>query len=342
MALIVSFCSLAWEQTFDPARIEVYTDTLAALSDLVLNELLDVRISAGLLSALWQCNAYPQHHHVEARLSELGISRVSALDVITAANTLFDRAGTVEGLVGVTDVLYDLQYIDPDIRHEEVACAALSMDTTRMIGILLVANCLDRLPEIQIFHQCGGRTSDRFVAEGQVHSAEVDDEEINYVPPVSARIEAPIVCAPSTLLNEAVFESIHDGSELWERREALFPDLQFCDAVQDTVAQIGTNNPLLHHIARKLAALNKVANEWTSGPFPRDALPFRVSPESERTLNQYGGFRDFVCPDGLVRRFVPHARLTPQEWRIHFLEEKIDGKLVIGYIGPHLPIASEG
>jgi hypothetical protein len=54
---------------------------------------------------------------------------------------------------------------------------------------------------------------------------------------------------------------------------------------------------------------------------------------------KYADSRTFECPDGIRRVFEKHCSLTPGAWRLYFLAfpEKENGKILIGYIGPHLP-----
>ncbi|MCI0528399.1 MAG: hypothetical protein L0Y56_13245, partial [Nitrospira sp.] len=63
------------------------------------------------------------------------------------------------------------------------------------------------------------------------------------------------------------------------------------------------------------------------------------SPESQATLQQFGRERTFRSPDGEERIFSWHVRLTPGSWRIYFFPEEA-GKMIVGYIGPHLPTVS--
>lgn len=140
----------------------------------------------------------------------------------------------------------------------------------------------------------------------------------------------------------AAYRLILDGSHLWDHREELFPHLQFCRGVEGQLRAILPGDIMLNPIHRKLYLLEQFCVNWPVGhPFePRNMhLGRSVSPESEATLKKYGQKRVFICPDGVSRRFSWHVKFNPDAWRIYFhpFEEK---KLLIGYIGRHLPIAT--
>ena len=78
-------------------------------------------------------------------------------------------------------------------------------------------------------------------------------------------------------------------------------------------------------------------NNWQAGYFSLEGYPFEESGESEPTLNKYGGERTFLCPDGEERLFERHVKLKECNWRIHFFPEVKTTKVIIGYVGSHLP-----
>ena len=76
------------------------------------------------------------------------------------------------------------------------------------------------------------------------------------------------------------------------------------------------------------------------GYFSLDGTLIEVSGESEPTLNKYRKERTFLCPDGKERLFEQHAKIRQHNWRIYFFSE-VSGigmrKVIIGYVGTHLP-----
>jgi hypothetical protein len=130
---------------------------------------------------------------------------------------------------------------------------------------------------------------------------------------------------------------IRNGDDLWERRGEILPSLDFCDAVEPQIR--GLSASILQSAARRLSELEIYCRTWTTGGFDPSQLPAKATLESEATLNQFGSERTFRCPDGIERTFSWHLRLTPDAWRILFLPETKARKMIIGYIGPHLPTA---
>ena len=134
-------------------------------------------------------------------------------------------------------------------------------------------------------------------------------------------------------------QKVSKGQNIWHNREEWFPRLQFCDVVEAQLQILSSGHPLLHAILKKLRELDGFCLQWHDGAFDTSTMPFKVSPESSTTLEQYWSERTFRCPDGEERLFSWHVRLTPNSWRIHFIPDDSTKRLIIGYIGRHLPTA---
>ncbi len=141
----------------------------------------------------------------------------------------------------------------------------------------------------------------------------------------------------SWLLEKA--RKVRDGEDLWQRRVELFPALDFCTGAGNHLRHLRSGELLLAAAAKRLFDLAEYFYDWDSGPFKPDAIPARISPESQPTLEQYAEVRTFLCPDGVERLFSWHARLTPGDWRIYFFPERNTRRGIIGFVGPHLPTA---
>ncbi|MEP6518200.1 hypothetical protein [Microcoleus vaginatus] len=128
-----------------------------------------------------------------------------------------------------------------------------------------------------------------------------------------------------------------NGMELWNRRDELFPSLQFCNAGTKQLRRLRTGEKKLELVLEVLSVLDKCAKNWQAGYFSLEGYPFEESAESQPTLNQYWRERTFVCPDGEERLFERHVKLKECNWRIHFFPEVKTTKLIIGYVGIHLP-----
>ncbi len=130
--------------------------------------------------------------------------------------------------------------------------------------------------------------------------------------------------------------AIHDGITIWKQKEDRFPHLYFCDDVQQQLQVLARGSQLLMPIMRRLHELEDFCEAWHEGPFDHNQMKSKITNESEATIEMFGGERTFRCPDGIVRIFRWHSRLTPGEWRLYFHPLPEEKKLIIGYIGPHL------
>lgn len=128
-----------------------------------------------------------------------------------------------------------------------------------------------------------------------------------------------------------------NGIKLWERREQLFHNIQFCHVCYRQLRQLRSGDEKLQLVLEVLSALDHCAKNWGSGFFSLENYPFEESGESEATLDKYWKERTFLCPDGEERLFARHVKLRSYNWRIHFFPEPKTKKVLIGYIGIHLP-----
>jgi hypothetical protein len=135
--------------------------------------------------------------------------------------------------------------------------------------------------------------------------------------------------------------SISDGREMWAAREELFSELSFCRGVEEVVESLGANDPHFSAIRKTFKALDDLSRSWVTGELPRDQFPGKLSPESSKTLERYGSERTFEDGKSEKREFSMHGRLTPGAWRFYVWTEKVEGKLLIGYVGPKLRTVSD-
>lgn len=146
------------------------------------------------------------------------------------------------------------------------------------------------------------------------------------------------VCEHAKWINERDRSDIQDGNDLWNRRADLFNWLTFCEDVETKIRHL--NPTMLRPVLNQLSNLETHCEEWTNGGFKKNGLLGKPRPESKATLEQFGEERSFLCPDGQMRTFSWHVSIT-QSWRLHFdpVENKKwekNGKMIIGYVGPHL------
>jgi len=141
-------------------------------------------------------------------------------------------------------------------------------------------------------------------------------------------------------IEELIQTLVRNGNDLWELKEELFPNLEFCEDVRKQLREVHSEKKLKSIITR-LSQLQNYCKKWKSGIFytiepPRPGDARRDSPETRKN-KQLLEMRKFRCPDGEYRTFIWHVSVEGN-WRMHFFpyDEK-PGRMIIGYIGNHLP-----
>jgi hypothetical protein len=131
--------------------------------------------------------------------------------------------------------------------------------------------------------------------------------------------------------------AVFDGTELWKRKEELFPGLLFCESVKHQLQGVLHGQLLLDSIYNRLSELEQFCADWSQGSFDPQKLPSKTTPESTTTLKMFEAEHTFRCPDDQYHIFSWHVRLTPDAWRIYFYVEDDKKSLIIGHIGHKLP-----
>ncbi len=133
-------------------------------------------------------------------------------------------------------------------------------------------------------------------------------------------------------------DAILDGESFTKLAPTVFRNLQFAASAYANVKDLSGTDSKLRLALKKISDLNDVCSSWFAGPFPFERVPFKIDPESESTLNQFSAQRTFLCPDNQMRIFSDHFRLN-SGWRVHLYVDSNERKIIIGYVGPHLPTA---
>jgi hypothetical protein len=143
---------------------------------------------------------------------------------------------------------------------------------------------------------------------------------------------------------DQALQMVQTGQDLWEQRRELYPSLEFCAAVEEQLLSSAVQVDHLKAIRLRLRYLEEYSRRWrtTGGSFDKEQLAGHASPESSSTLQHpdYGPKRRFLCPDGKQRVFSWHLRVT-LSWRLHFYPDEERQTIIVGYIGPHLPIVTQ-
>ena len=121
-------------------------------------------------------------------------------------------------------------------------------------------------------------------------------------------------------------------SELWERREEVFPNLTFGPDVD-------LPSVYLRPIFNRLSELDKSADNWRISGGTMPPWTCKVTPESESVRNDERllNARRFRSRHGTRKLFLWHARVG-SGLRIHLRFDVRSRDIEIGYIGPHLPL----
>ncbi|MED4953935.1 hypothetical protein ABEO75_09760 [Paenibacillus macerans] len=123
--------------------------------------------------------------------------------------------------------------------------------------------------------------------------------------------------------------------------EQLFPSLVFCDRAIAQLFEFQKGELILGQIKNKLIELNEYFDAWDDGGFKSEVIASKVTPESQRTLEQFAKEHTFLCPDGEYRVFSWHLRMTPGAGRIFFIPEEKTRKCIIGHIGNKLKTVND-
>ncbi len=166
-------------------------------------------------------------------------------------------------------------------------------------------------------------------------SADLKPAEFVMIPHASRSIH---IQAHHAWIKETLRSSAHNGVQLWEQRQTLFQNLEFCDNVRENLETLNSGHPMLNPVMKRLFELQDYCRSWTSGYFDFKQLPCKTSPESDARLSQHENLFVFKCPDGQKRIFSWHVRMAPDPWRLHFFPDLGPGKIIIGYIGRKIGI----
>jgi hypothetical protein len=131
-------------------------------------------------------------------------------------------------------------------------------------------------------------------------------------------------------IRQAGLSDFRSGSEIWESRGDLFPNLQFLPRICDQLNELRSDWVI--PVALRLRTLNDAIAEWVPGNEP----PWRtkVTPEAEQRKR----LCVFTDLDGTEQTFDWHARFTPGPGRIHFRLVPEEGAARIAHIGMKLGI----
>jgi hypothetical protein len=138
-------------------------------------------------------------------------------------------------------------------------------------------------------------------------------------------------------LARAGMPEVRDGTDLWERRAEIVPNLRFIPSARQSIEALPHGDPNFENAVARLIEIDDAIGEWARNEIPYPAFPFSVVGESRNRLRD--GLVDFKDADGFTRRFSDHARYGPDENRIHFIiETEPERHALVGHVGRKLGI----
>ena len=139
-------------------------------------------------------------------------------------------------------------------------------------------------------------------------------------------------------IRERIQKDIPDGSTAWDKHFEFFPNLIFCDSAAADLRRLSGTERYFYQVCRHLFVLNSFCLNLDQLGMA-GLTEIKWSNESDSTLNndELRRMREFIGPDGNRRLFSLHTKPTGGNIRIHFLPLLGQQRIMIGYIGPHLP-----
>lgn len=136
-----------------------------------------------------------------------------------------------------------------------------------------------------------------------------------------------------TMLERHTNITISSYDELWQRREKMFPHLEFCPSVKKNLQELECT--YITQVVKKLYELERYCENNEGKPFDKDALS-KTTLESEATLQKYRTQHTFYNEDKVPYLASWHMRFTGIPGRIFFIPDYKEKKMLICYIGEKL------
>ena len=128
-------------------------------------------------------------------------------------------------------------------------------------------------------------------------------------------------------IKQAGLAAYRSGSEIWEAREDLYPNLQFLTVVRGQLYDL--RQDWVIPVAHRLRTLDDAIARWDPTLNGEPDWGTKVTPEAEQRKR----LCSFTDLDGTAQIFHLHARFTPDAGRIHFRLVPREHKARIAYIG---------
>lgn len=124
------------------------------------------------------------------------------------------------------------------------------------------------------------------------------------------------------------------GKIIWDNKEILFKNLDFCDRLENDLKQIRDR----HKIKEVFSSLELLENYCSAlwkpkTPFDKNLINSDISKESLSNSQKKSKLYSIKCPDGDVREFTWHDKLKPTpSMRLFFYPQEDIHRIIIGSI----------
>jgi len=135
--------------------------------------------------------------------------------------------------------------------------------------------------------------------------------------------------------------SIASTRDLWDRRDKLFPHLDFCLSVEDQLMRLRFSEPRFQQVVSKLFDLERYFAGWVTGGFDPGAFT-KCNPASRETLARYSEDYLYLTADALQVVANWHLYLTPGKGRLYFEADATRRRGIVCHVGNKLPDTTYG
>ncbi|WP_326700384.1 hypothetical protein OG909_25710 [Streptomyces sp. NBC_01754] len=166
----------------------------------------------------------------------------------------------------------------------------------------------------------GGATAGSHIGEVEIRHASSGTHIDGHLRWIADRVE---------LARRGGIDSVAHGAELWERRAALFPRLEFLPRVESQLRNLTPG--WVRPAGRRLAELDLAVTSWDPDTDPEGPQwHSHVTGEGETRSREFCVFTDL---DGRQRTFGKHGRFTPGHGRVHFRLVPESRTLRVAHVG---------
>ncbi len=141
-------------------------------------------------------------------------------------------------------------------------------------------------------------------------------------------------------VKQKLVSHLGNGTEVLRMAGDIFPRLEFCGSSRKQLQRLTGAERYYTWVIESLFTANLECERWAEEPFPHHLLPGPASGESP-TVHQNPDLRKariFEKLDGTRLMFEFHMKNMAENQRIHYLPDPKRRKLMIAYIGDHLPL----